>query len=368
MSANPNFEIFLGRLVKRLCRELNSEKNESLALRKALLGLSFVTATYEHEPTRMLVRYLLTKFPHLVAHFNEDQHPLLKGHNVRLDPSSETAELQVQEKLLSSIMRKAVDVEDLAYVTSDKWPWEQTTERYVGFFDIMGFRAFVARHGGNHDAVLDTMESMQEICRQAENTGVLLFPNARTLNYPGCWIRLVQFSDSILAVTRDLSQTSGACMALASQFIFGRALQCDTSVRGGIAAGLTTADFSRSLYFGQPIIDAYLLQENQAWHGVAYHRSTQIADSEFGNQPPNSDGVPPDGWLPVTSWHEVPSKLAEPLGELQVTNWALLFDTPEILDQAIAHLRIEHDPKLMAYYEATRSYGRKMLREMGRMP
>lgn len=354
--------VFLYRLEKQLVQELSAEKDQSLALRRAILALSFFTARYDHQITKSFVRYLLTEFKYLAPFFIDDQHPLLRKHNVRRQVSDDDVDIAVHKTLISSMMRKPLNVTEDLIGSGVHWPWDITASRYVGFFDIMGFQSFVGAHKDDHGHVVSVMEDMNYICQRAESIAGLLFPLYESIDYPGCWIRLVQFSDSILAVTRDTSEQSRACMSIAAQLIFNGALRAGISVRGGIAAGLLTCDFNRSIYFGQPIIDAYRLEESQAWHGVAYHHSTDGISGPVEQLPEEA----PEGWLPATAWYDVPMKGTSGTAHMQVTSWPLLHDSLDGLDAAIEHLRIESDAKLMAYYQATRNFGHSMLREMGR--
>jgi hypothetical protein len=53
-------------------------------------------------------------------------------------------------------------------------------------------------------------------------------------------------------------------------------------LKGSIAYGNTTVDLKNNIYFGQPIIDSYLLQDDLKYMGVVCHNSIE---SKFQEEP-----------------------------------------------------------------------------------
>ncbi len=273
-------ELLRARLSANVRKDIDDEKDESLALRKALLTLIVMTQDGAGQIAKKFIEYLITEFPALADHFSTTHdHPLFAKHKVgRRHSDSEGVVPSLEKTLVDSILKKPVNNREMAQL-GDLVPWETTAERYVGFYDIMGFRAFVARYGGDHAVLHEIMQDLYDIAVRAEemhpHPGRKLHP---ALDHRGSQVRIVQFSDSIVALTRDASGTSSLLIQLVSQMFFLHALRLGTALRGAIARGTVTADFERSIFFGQPIVDAYLLEENQAWYGIAEHPSTRPDD------------------------------------------------------------------------------------------
>ena len=53
------------------------------------------------------------------------------------------------------------------------------------------------------------------------------------------------------------------------------AINSGIPLKGAIAKGVITCDISKQLYFGQALIDAYLLEENVKYYGVLAHNSVE---------------------------------------------------------------------------------------------
>jgi hypothetical protein len=54
--------------------------------------------------------------------------------------------------------------------------------------------------------------------------------------------------------------------------------------KGAIAYGKMTLDSARSIFFGKPLIDSYLLQDELHFYGVVVHSSAEKEMSRFGNK------------------------------------------------------------------------------------
>jgi hypothetical protein len=355
-------ELLRSRLSANVRKDLAGETDESLALRKALLTLIMLTQDGAGSVAKEFIEYLVTDFPAVADHFSATHdHPLFTKHTVgRRRSDKEGVVLSLEKTLVDSILKRPVTSREMAQV-GGLVQWDTTAERYVGFYDIMGFRAFVARYGGDHSVLHKIMQDLYDIAVHAEemhpHPGRKLHP---AVGCRGSQVRIIQFSDSIMALTRDASATSSLLIQLVSQMFFLHALRLGTALRGAIARGTITADFERSIFFGQPIVDAYLLEENQAWYGIAEHSSTQPEE----NAAAANAGTPPleKAHIPLTVLHKVPLK-SSGASEMAVINWPVFCEDYERLDELILHLRNEHSEKLGEYYHSTREFARAMLRE-----
>lgn len=148
-------------------------------------------------------------------------------------------------------------------------PWKITADRFVGFIDIMGFKDIVART--NHQAVYEMMKKVSktlELNRQYHSVNY-------TKDGIDVNVYMTMYSDSIMVYSRDNSETSLdnfiGCMSALSEDLF----EDEIPHKGAIAYGTITLDFKNSIFFGQPLIDAYLLQDELKFYGLVVHSSAE---------------------------------------------------------------------------------------------
>ena len=138
-----------------------------------------------------------------------------------------------------------------------------TKDRFVAFLDIMGFKDRVARN--EHEDVLEELEIFQSNISQYVSYH-------RDAN-----IQIALFSDSILIYSQDDKLSSLHALADITSHIMMYAIQQEKPIplKGAIAAGRMTCNQTKQLYFGQALIDAYLLEENVKYYGVLVHHSAE---------------------------------------------------------------------------------------------
>ena len=138
-----------------------------------------------------------------------------------------------------------------------------TTERFVVFLDIMGFKDRVARN--THDDVLRQLEAFQNLISR-------YVAEVQSSN-----IQVALFSDSVLLFSMDADEKSLFSIATVTGKIMLSALQQEIPIplKGAIAKGKVTCDTVKQLYFGQALIDAYLLEENVKYYGVLVHHTAE---------------------------------------------------------------------------------------------
>lgn len=237
--------------------------------------------------------------------------------------------------------------------------WQMSCDRFVAFLDIMGFKRLVASTPAGD--LYRLMRKFQDEANQADQTAraivpgevsgaaiALVSPSSRLLR-TNSLLRNIQFSDALIVISRDASDAASLAIRLASIRIFLASLGDGIALRGAIAQGPVTADFRRSIFFGQPIVDAYLLEEEQKWFGIAEHESCSTAF-------PTGDSLEELGSdeIPISQAHKVPT----PAGakELVALNWTILLsDEAEI--QGLLHTFMNHsDEKVRAYAGATHDF------------
>ncbi len=150
-------------------------------------------------------------------------------------------------------------------VTSD---WEPTANRFVAFFDIMGFKDLVLKQ--SHEDILNLLKILSESQEKLKTANNMVSKNGRKVGET----KSFTFSDSIIFFSKsdgihDLNKIILDCV-----FILKKALEHQIPIKGAISFGKITLDEEKYIYFGQPIIDAYLLHED-------LHLYTVIADNSF---------------------------------------------------------------------------------------
>lgn len=125
---------------------------------------------------------------------------------------------------------------------------DQTSVRFVAFLDIMGFKERVARN--KHQDILASLETFQS------NISCYI------ATHQDADIQMAMFSDSILLYSKDITSNSLSALADITSHVMMYALQQDIPIplKGAIAAGEMTCNQTKQLYFGQALIDAYLLE------------------------------------------------------------------------------------------------------------
>lgn len=145
---------------------------------------------------------------------------------------------------------------------------EKTTDRFIAFIDILGFKELVAYN--SHEHVISKLEKVQNYLdllsdrRPKENGN---FQNAKIHPYI--------FSDSIIIFTSDDSDGNLNYLIASCEVLFGFSIANGLPIKGAIAYGKITVDVKKSIYFGQPLIDAYLLQEDLKYCGIIFHHSME---------------------------------------------------------------------------------------------
>lgn len=138
---------------------------------------------------------------------------------------------------------------------------EEITKRFVAFLDIMGFKDRVART--KHNVLLSQLERFNRDITQY--IGI----------YEHMGLQLAQFSDSIVLFSSDDSLNSLGAIGEVVSGVMRIAIQQQIPLKGAIAQGQITCDISKQLFFGQALIDAYLLEENIHYYGVLVHHSAE---------------------------------------------------------------------------------------------
>jgi hypothetical protein len=351
---------------------LQEEDDEPAALRKALLVLAALNQENENVAAKRFARYLLTSFEPLRSRLDHCNHELWDGHTIGIRANEDGEPVvaishDMVDVLINDFVRESPDVQDevlqeLPDAPGDEVRWPLTEDRFVGFFDVMGFSGMVRDAGDDHGHLYAVMLGLHEIARLAEK----LFARgdqyrqvlSRSSTFSG-QLKAVQFSDSIVVFTADASSASSLLIQMASQMFFLHALRHGVIVRGAIARGSVTTDFTHSIFFGQAIVDAYRLEEAQQWFGIAIHPSAEQSVPEDVAELGNDE-------IPLVETFEVTLRGQEAAKPISVINWPVIVDRRENLAKLLRPFngsKSREPDKLRAYHDRTLVFAQAMWRK-----
>ncbi len=146
----------------------------------------------------------------------------------------------------------------------------EIAERIVSFLDIMGFKDLVARQSETN--IQNRLRDLSTFI--AENVGT---DNGMTFSI---------FSDSIVIFSKDDSAESFQMLLHTTSNIMKHSIMLGLPIKGAMAMGTCTVTQSNknSFFFGQPIIDAYMLEENIVFYGVVLHHTLEAMAQEMVNK------------------------------------------------------------------------------------
>lgn len=156
-------------------------------------------------------------------------------------------------------------------VLSPKKQTPDTCERIVAFLDIMGFKDMVARH---FETIKDKLEKLSSFIGETMDE-----------NY-----QYMIFSDSIILYAKSDGMEVFKSLLTKVSKIIEKSISLGLPIKGAIAKGECTVSLSyKPFFFGQPIIDAYTLEEHVVLYGVVLHNTVEDMALELSRV--NSDFV-----------------------------------------------------------------------------
>ena len=133
--------------------------------------------------------------------------------------------------------------------------WQTTANRFVAFFDILGFKDLVLK--SSHAAVLEKLTKLKDQVDDFEKLSEVEL--LKTYNTPKDQTKSVSFSDSFIFFSKADDYKDALKLLADSYNMIRVALESNLPIKGAISYGVITVDFKKSLFFGQPIIDSFLL-------------------------------------------------------------------------------------------------------------
>lgn len=142
--------------------------------------------------------------------------------------------------------------------------WKTTDNRFVAFLDILGFKDMVMRKDHDHIySLLNNLSNVRNTIERLAGDG-----NTNVSN-----IYSASFSDSIIFFSKNDSKESFTAICASTSWLIAKAIEDGILVKGGLAHGLVSVNKTNQIYFGQPIIDAYLIEEDVNFLGAVAHCS-----------------------------------------------------------------------------------------------
>lgn len=140
--------------------------------------------------------------------------------------------------------------------------WKIRTNRYVAFLGILGFKDYVIRN--SIDDVYTRLQTLNELCPEDDD---------QNGNDEKGYIKTSIFSDSIYIFSKDDSRTSLFHFLSNVKRTMRMALRRNIPLKGAVAYGEIVVDLDSHIFCGQPIIDAYFLEEDLQYMGVVFHHT-----------------------------------------------------------------------------------------------
>ncbi|MFZ1705871.1 MAG: hypothetical protein WAT79_16110 [Saprospiraceae bacterium] len=158
----------------------------------------------------------------------------------------------------------------------EKTNWKPTDDRFVAFLDILGFKDLVMRK--SHEEIYQSLNQISKSKKLIEKAALELDSVGDAEVY------VVSFSDSIVIFSKNDSIENFRYFLFATRWLFTGAFNKQIPIKGAIAHGEISLNKTEQIYFGQPIIDAYLMEEDVNYMGVVAHNSIDEYVANINNQ------------------------------------------------------------------------------------
>ena len=147
--------------------------------------------------------------------------------------------------------------------------WKDDAKRFVLYLDIMGFKERVRRTN-----ILELKKALVNF----HDKFVKLKPLLEGPDGDGgkkTLMKMVQFSDSIVIVSKVDTEADLNHITRAAVILMQTALETGFALRGVISCGQMVFDEEKQLFFGNALVDAYLLEQEMCCYGVIFHATAE---------------------------------------------------------------------------------------------
>jgi len=146
--------------------------------------------------------------------------------------------------------------------------WDKDTERLVLYADFMGFKSRV--FGTERSALKNELLAFHD--RWTAKIKPLMKDGH---------LQAIQYSDSILIAVNGVDEKYFNLLSKAAVCLMHVALSMQIPIKGVIAQGLFSYDATNELYFGHPLVDAYLLHEELKYYGIVVHNTAEKTIKQY---------------------------------------------------------------------------------------
>ena len=143
------------------------------------------------------------------------------------------------------------------------------SHRLVAHIDILGMSTLIRRDLASAWGVLSDLVNVRDDAREFEYE--FLDKNER-LKVSEI-VKMVTFSDTLLAFTKGDSDIEVKSMLILVSHIFHQALCKCVPIRAGIAVGEFWVNFDKSMYCGPAMLEAYEIGEASQWLGIVLSKA-----------------------------------------------------------------------------------------------
>ena len=135
--------------------------------------------------------------------------------------------------------------------------------------DILGFKDLVMR--SNHKEIYGLLSEISELREQIDNVE----DDIKNPRFGDAEMYTVSFSDSIILFSKSGTLEDFDLFLYTTGWLFASAIEKGVPLKCGLGFGEISLNKSQQIYFGQPIIDAYLLEEEVNYFGIVAHNTIE---------------------------------------------------------------------------------------------
>lgn len=227
--------------------------------------------------------------------------------------------------------------------------WKIKTKRYVAFLDILGFKDYVLRH--DIDDVYKRLQTLNALRSEDDSSDYDYEEGKR--------IKFTIFSDSIFIFSKDDSFTNLRYFLTYVKRVMRMALRAEIPLKGAIAYGDIIVDEEQNLFCGQPIIDAYLLEEDLQYMGVVFHHTFEepfenLSDAHYHKV---------KGWIkevrtPFKYGNRVHLNLNYPVAGSKIYEFSTIVETQRFYSSGDARKYVDNTLEMLKQFE-DKDYGKE---------
>ena len=158
--------------------------------------------------------------------------------------------------------------------------WNESGERLILYADFMGFKDRV--YSTTHEKLRETLEQFNKAWHN----------RLQPLQMSGD-LKFVQFSDSIIVIVNGTNTKMFNLLTKAAVSLMHEALKIHFGIKGVIAQGVFSFDEEKGLYFGRPLVDAYLLHDEIKYYGIVVHHTAEntVKNNVSRNNPYSKESI-----------------------------------------------------------------------------